>query len=79
MPPGKVHELAFLWFGLPGPLLIEGFGRDKNPCLFCVWFSLRCTTKKTRKGRRGVGNFPTFIDVTVRVKIITGGLVILGS
>ena len=20
-PPGKVHELAFLWFGLPGPLL----------------------------------------------------------
>ena len=21
MPPGKVHELAFLWFGLPGPLL----------------------------------------------------------
>ena len=23
MPPGKVHELAFLWFGLPGPLLID--------------------------------------------------------
>ena len=22
MPPGKVHELAFLWFGLPGRLLI---------------------------------------------------------
>ena len=21
MPPGKVHELAFLWFGSPGPLL----------------------------------------------------------
>ena len=20
LPPGKVHELAFLWFGLPGPL-----------------------------------------------------------
>ena len=27
MPPGKVDELAFLWFGLPGPLLIVvGFG-----------------------------------------------------
>ena len=24
MPPGKVYELAFLWFGLPGPLLILG-------------------------------------------------------
>ena len=23
MPPGKVHELTFLWFGLPGPLLIN--------------------------------------------------------
>ena len=23
MPPGKVHELAFLWFGLPGPLLTK--------------------------------------------------------
>ena len=23
MPPGKVHELAFLWFGLPGWLLIH--------------------------------------------------------
>ena len=23
MPPGKVHELAFLWLGLPGPLLIK--------------------------------------------------------
>ena len=23
MPLGKVHELTFLWFGLPGPLLIE--------------------------------------------------------
>ena len=26
MPPRKVHELAFFWFGLPGPLLIT-FGR----------------------------------------------------
>ena len=26
MPPGKVHELAFLWFGLPGWLLIFPFG-----------------------------------------------------
>ena len=24
MPPGKVHELAFLWFGLLGPLLKKG-------------------------------------------------------
>ena len=24
MPLWKVHELAFLWFGLPGPLLIDG-------------------------------------------------------
>ena len=23
MPLGKVHELAFLWFGLPGPLLTK--------------------------------------------------------
>ena len=23
MPLQKVHELAFLWFGLPGPLLTE--------------------------------------------------------
>ena len=22
MPTGKIHELTFLWFGLPGPLLI---------------------------------------------------------
>ena len=35
--PGKVHELAFLWFGLPGRLLIFGgevpilvFGRSDN-------------------------------------------------
>ena len=21
LPPGKVHELAFLWFGLPGALV----------------------------------------------------------
>ena len=28
MPPGKVHELAFLWFGLPGPLLTI---RTKSP------------------------------------------------
>ena len=27
MPPGKVHELAFLWFGLLGPLLKQVFGR----------------------------------------------------
>ena len=24
MPLRKVHEPTFLWFGLPGPLLIEG-------------------------------------------------------
>ena len=24
MPPRKVHELTFLWFGLPGPLLTIG-------------------------------------------------------
>ena len=24
MPLRKVHELTFLWFGLPGPLLIKG-------------------------------------------------------
>ena len=27
MPPRKVHELAFLWFGLPGPLLIIASGK----------------------------------------------------
>ena len=28
MPPGKVHELAFFCFGLPGPLLSKGCSRD---------------------------------------------------
>ena len=34
MPPGKVHELAFLWFGLPGPVLIYGkspYGKRPPP------------------------------------------------
>ena len=31
MPPGKVHELAFLWFGLPGPLLIFFGKRQGKP------------------------------------------------
>ena len=28
MPLRKVHELTFLWFGLPGPLLIGGPDRS---------------------------------------------------
>ena len=35
MPPEKVHELTFLWFGLPGPLLMNlgwspGFWKTKE-------------------------------------------------
>ena len=43
MPLRKVHELTFLWLGLPGPLLIISFS------LFFVWqkvvgeFRLSCT------------------------------------
>ena len=36
MPPRKVHELAFLWFGLPGPLLTEVF--FYNPYRFSAPF-----------------------------------------
>ena len=30
MPLGKVHELTFLWFGLPGPLLTESLQAAKK-------------------------------------------------
>ena len=30
MPPRKVHELTFLWFGLPGPLLTSGGSNKKS-------------------------------------------------
>ena len=30
MPPGKVHELTLLWFGLPGPLLITPHFRSPH-------------------------------------------------
>ena len=47
MPPGNVHELAFLWFGLPGWLLIYAFFLRKSDLLpfeglarLGPWFSL---------------------------------------
>ena len=32
LPPWKVHEPTFLWFGLPGPLLRKG-GLEKGVCI----------------------------------------------
>ena len=43
MPLRKVHELTFLWFGLPGPLLIKvpdlAWISEKAPG--CAWFCLK--------------------------------------
>ena len=47
MPLWKVHELAFLWFGLPGPLLIlGGDGGIRNP-----WFDI-CTPSEHQNASR---------------------------
>ena len=40
MPLGKVHELAFLWFGLPGSLLI---GETKTLGVFPPFLALAIT------------------------------------
>ena len=45
MPPGKAHELALLWFGLPGPLLMNIFFRGRNGHQDCC--TARCTDSKT--------------------------------
>ena len=47
MPPWKVHELAFLWFGLPGPLLN----------LLMGLFLVDCFRGNSQEGKRPIKGF----------------------
>ena len=51
MPPRKVHELTFLWFGLPGPLLIKTPYRTLSPFRPSFFWLRRRIPEKPPSGR----------------------------
>ena len=59
MPPGKVHELAFLWFGLPGPLLIACNHFDDEGNSGRLHGNLRLALKRTRPTREPESSEPS--------------------
>ena len=50
LPPGKVHELAFLWFGLPGWLLSEVRGIKSRFPVGCLLVRFPPTLRPTLSG-----------------------------
>ena len=61
MPVSKVHELTFLWFGLPGPLLIEtGPIQFSHSCVWAHQLTEECESAAMRAGREAAMLAPLY-------------------